>query len=133
MENKNKIISTPYGDKNIKVYDYLYGNRLAIFLTDDEGDFSDITVNLTDATIYDIDEGFINSNFDSENGRKFINKLKTIGIIKYSYGFMNYNMGTYELVKFDLNKLKEYDEVGVEKYINKVTDLNIENILNPRI
>ena len=67
---KNKIISTPYGDKNIKVYDYVNGNRLAIFLTDDEGDFSDITVNLTDTIINDIDEGFINSNFDTENGRK---------------------------------------------------------------
>lgn len=130
---KNKIISTPYGDKNIKVYDYVNGNRLAIFLTDDEGDFSDITVNLTDMIINDIDEGFINSNFDTENGRKFIDKLKEIGIISYSYGFINYNMGSYELVKFDLDKLKEYDKVGVNKYINKVLDLNIIDILNPRI
>ena len=130
---KNKIISTPYGDKNIKVYDYVNGNRLAIFLTDDEGDFFDITVNLTDAIINDIDEGFINSNFDTENGRKFIDKLKEIGIISYSYGFINYNMGSYELVKFDLDKLKEYDKVGVNKYINKVLDLNIIDILNPRI
>ena len=130
---KNKIISTPYGDKNIKVYDYVNGNRLAIFLTDDEGDFSDITVNLTDTIINDIDEGFINSNFDTENGRKFIDKLKEIGIISYSYGFINYNMGSYELVKFDLDKLKEYDKVGVKKYINKVLDLNIIDILNPRI
>lgn len=130
---KNKIISTPYGDKNIKVYDYVNGNRLAIFLTDDEGDFSDITVNLTDTIINDIDEGFINSNFDTENGRKFIDKLKEIGIISYSYGFINYNMGSYELVKFDLDKLKEYDKVGVNKYINKVLDLNIIDILNPRI
>lgn len=130
---KNKIISTPYGDKNIKVYDYVNGNRLAIFLTDDEGDFSDITVNLTDTIINDIDEGFINSNFDTENGRKFIDKLKEIGIISYSYGFINYNMGSYELVKFDLDKLKEYDKVGVNKYMNKVLDLNIIDILNPRI
>ena len=130
---KNKIISTPYGDKNIKVYDYVNGNRLAIFLTDDKGDFSDITVNLTDTIINDIDEGFINSNFDTENGRKFIDKLKEIGIISYSYGFINYNMGSYELVKFDLDKLKEYDKVGVNKYINKVLDLNIIDILNPRI
>lgn len=130
---KNKIISTPYGDKNIKVYDYVNGNRLAIFLTDDEGDFSDITVNLTDTIINDIDEGFINSNFDTDNGRKFIDKLKTMGIIKHSYGFINYNMGSYELVKFDLDKLKEYDKVGVNKYINKVLDLNIIDILNPRI
>ena len=130
---KNKIISTPYGDNNIKVYDYVNGNRLAIFLTDDEGDFSDITVNLTDTIINDIDEGFINSNFDTENGRKFIDKLKEIGIISYSYGFIKYNMGSYELVKFDLDKLKEYDKVGVNKYINKVLDLNIIDILNPRI
>ena len=32
-----------------------------------------------------------------------------------------------------IDKLKEYDKVGVNKYINKVLDLNIIDILNPRI
>ncbi len=40
---------------------------------------------------------------------ELITTLKDIGIIKKSYGFVKHNYGKYEYVKFDLEKLKEYD------------------------
>ena len=38
------------------------------------------------------------------------------GIIKEVQGTHKYNYGEYDLVTFDLEKLKEYDPDGVEKY-----------------
>ena len=38
-------------------------------------------------------------------------------MIVYSYGLMNYNYGRYEYVKFNLDKLKEYDNEGYNNYM----------------
>lgn len=31
-----------------------------------------------------------------------------------------YNMGKYDLVRFDMNKLKEFDPKGYEEYLNEI-------------
>ena len=43
--------------------------------------------------------------------------MKKAGIIKESYGFIRYNMGSYEKVRFDLDKIKEYDPEGLKEYL----------------
>ena len=37
-------------------------------------------------------------------------------IIKEVITTVDYNMGKYDLVVFDIEKLKEYDPIGVKKY-----------------
>ncbi len=115
----NKIIEFNQGKATLQVSNYQYGNRLyvgAIMIEDNEP-FGDITVNLPDLPISDNAEGFIDDLINS-NTFDLIPKLKKLGIIKESYGKVRYNYGSYEYVKFDLEKLKEYDKVGVERYLS---------------
>lgn len=44
--------------------------------------------------------------------------MKELGIIEKSYGIKKYNYGTYEYVKFNIEKLKEYDKEGVDNYLS---------------
>ena len=37
---------------------------------------------------------------------------------------INYNFGTYEHVKFDLEKLSEYDKKGVKNFLKFKTGMN---------
>ena len=105
---------------------YSNNKRIALssYLIEDDEPYGFITINL-DIPISDIDEGFIDSDIESSN---LVPILKELGIIKESYGFIQYNYGTYEYVKFDLNKLKEYDKKGVEEYI-KIANKNSKSIL----
>ena len=115
----NKIIEFNQGKATLQVSNYQYGNRLyvgAIMIEDNEP-FGDITVNLPDLPISDNAEGFIDDLINS-NTFDLIPKFKKLGIIKESYGKVRYNYGSYEYVKFDLEKLKEYDKVGVERYLS---------------
>ncbi len=73
--------------------------------------------------ICSIDEGFINGDINHVNskGENLVDTLKDLGIIKESYGFIPYNMGSYEYVKFDMDKIKEYDPKGLKEFTNKNT------------
>lgn len=126
----NKKIETPFGDASISVTSYQNNDRLAIILNYNDDGMDVVTTNLSDYFLRDIDCAFIDGDINNEfNGVNIIDTLKNKGIIEESYGFYNYNLGKYECVKFNLEKLKEYDPNGVKEYldkyeINKGLDIN---------
>lgn len=125
MKNTIKINDEDY---KLLVTDYANNGRLAIFLYDlNDEPYSDITINLPELPISDNSEGYLNGDINNSHFN-IIPKLKELGIIKESYGFLPYNMGTYEYVKFDLEKLKEYDSKGIDSLPNN-NDL-IRNLLD---
>lgn len=116
----NKKIKTPFGDASIQVTSYQNNDRLAIILNYNEDGMDVVTTNLSDYFLRDIDSAFIDGDINNTiNGKNIINILKKQDIIKESYGFYNYNLGKYECVKFNLDKLKEYDPKGVKEYLDK--------------
>ena len=46
-------------------------------------------------------------------------KLIKEGIIKEVMTKVNYNMGKYDFIVFDMKKLKECDPVGMEQYLKE--------------
>lgn len=128
----DKLISFKQGEEEkeifLKVVQYQSNKRMAIlaYFKDCEL-YGDITINLN-MPIVSIDEGFINANVNTSNSN-LIQILQDIGIIKDHYGTILYNYGSYDYVKFDLEKLKEYDKKGIEKYL-KVAKENYYHILN---
>ena len=111
-------------DYYFQITSYADNDRLAILLYDKDKElYADVTINLPELPICEIDEGFINGDFQNCS-KVLLNELKNKGIIAESYGFLSYNYGTYEYVKFDLEKLKEYDSIGVSK-IEDLKDINI--------
>lgn len=119
----DKSISTPYGEIYLRICNYDNNSRIAIMLYDKEGCYcNDLTINLTNFFISDIDEGYINGDINTtdDKGYNIVNALKKLKIIKESYGFYSYNLGKYEYVKFDLEKLKEYDNEGIKKFYNQI-------------
>lgn len=116
-----KQIQTSYGKRTLKVCEYSNNGRLALLLYDSQGYSDDITINLPTMPISSIDEGFINGDINNVNlkGENLVDILKDLGIIKYSYGFIPYNLGCYEYVKFDMEKIKEYDPKGLKDFIDK--------------
>ncbi len=67
----------------------------------------------------DEDEGFINS-ITKDSGLE--QQLIKEGIIEEVITTVKYNMGEYDLVAFDMKKLKEYDPKGIEEYENLIED-----------
>lgn len=122
---KNKKINDKYGKIDLEVYNYT-NNRIAIILYVDGEEWDDLTINLPEYFLRSKDEGFINGDVNSTDPENinYVTPLKELGIIKKSYGFVKYNLGKYEHVKFDLEKLKEYDPIGVEKYYKVINGLN---------
>lgn len=113
-----KKIKSKYGDLILRIYSYDYNNRLAILLYNEDGElFNDLTINLPYYYDIGIDEGFIDD-FINSSDIDVVKILKKDGVIK-SLGFRDYNMGKYEYVRFNLDKLKEYDSEGFNKYITQ--------------
>lgn len=107
------------------VTSYRENGRLAIQLTDkDDSLYSDVTINLSDLFVSDIDEAFINDDFNVCS-REIYKYLKSKGIIQESFGIFPYNYGKYEYVKFNLEKLKEYDPIGVDELLSNIKDYSI--------
>lgn len=123
---ERKTIASKYGHLFLDVLQYQNNNRIAIisYFANDNDLFADITINLN-LPINNYDEGFINADI---NHKEFgiVDLLKKEGIIEKSYGMKKYNMGSYELVKFNLEKLKEYDYAGVEKFLDSINIGNDE-------
>lgn len=87
------------------------GNIAIVAYTKDDF-YGEITINLSGYSI-DENEGFIKTiNKDSGLEKELIKK----GIIKEVITTVKYNMGKYDMVVFDVEKLKEYDPSGVTKY-----------------
>lgn len=99
----------------INVYEYADNNRLAVMADLEEEPYADITINLANRPLLNnYDYGFINNDTKNCGLEK---KLIKEGIIKNVVCIVSYNYGIYDLVHFDIEKLREYDPEGVEKYI----------------
>ncbi len=106
----------------LEVAQYQSNMNLAITAYTEEEPYGDITINLPGMCVYE-DEGFINSYTKSGGLEK---ALIDKGIIKEVQSTCKYNYGEYDLVTFDLEKLKEYDPDGVEKYQQFIGEEEIE-------
>lgn len=121
MRNKININGE---DFILHVTKYSNNGRLAIFLYNEHYEpYADVTINLPELPISEINEGFISGDLQ-DCVPELLKGLKDKGFIKESFGFLPYNYGNYEYVKFDLDKLKEFDSIGVFEVINSV-DRNI--------
>lgn len=109
---QRKILNFKEKELLLQVTQYKNNGNLAILAFTGKELFGDITINLSGYSI-DEEEGFINSiTKDSGLERELIKK----GIIKEVITTVDYNMGRYDMVVFNLEKLKEYDPSGVENY-----------------
>lgn len=112
MDNNKKTLNFEGEELFLEVSEYLNTGNLAILAYTKEEFYGDITINLTGYSI-DMDEGFINTLTKDLGLEK---RMIQEGIIKKVITKARYNMGEYDLVKFDIEKLKEYDSTGVKRY-----------------
>ena len=118
MNKKPKTLKFK-GDKlYLQVSQYRNNGNLAILAYTEEEPYGDITINLPGYSV-DEDEGFINS-ITKDSGLE--QQLIKEGIIEEVITTVKYNMGEYDLVAFDMKKLKEYDPKGIEEYENLIED-----------
>ncbi len=103
-----------FKDENLflEVSQYRNNGRIAILAYTEEEPYSDITINLPGMCIEEY-EGAINSLAKSCGLEKVLIKK---GIIKEVYGTVKYNMGTYDIVAFNVEELKKYDPKGIKEY-----------------
>ena len=101
MDEKKKI---KFKGKNLflEVTQYRNNGNLAILAHTEEDLYGDITINLSGYSV-DEGEGFINS-LTKDSGLE--QKLIKEGIIKEVITTVKHNMGKYDLVVFDIEKLK---------------------------
>jgi len=97
----------------LQVGQYKNNGNIAIVAYTKDDFYGDITINLSGYSI-DENEGFIKP-INKDSGLEKI--LIKNGIIKEVISTVNYNMGKYDMVDFNLEKLKEYDSLGVGKYL----------------
>lgn len=112
MNENKKTLKFKENELFFQVTQYKNDGNLAILAYTEEEPYGDITTNLSGYFV-DEDEGFINS-ITKDSGLE--QKLIKEGIIKEVITTVDYNMGKYDLVVFDIEKLKEYDPIGVKKY-----------------
>ncbi len=125
MIQDRKIFEFNQGRSILEVGFYEKTGRLSVnaFLLDDNEDFGSITIDLPYLPIKCYDEAFID-NISNSDLFDIIPKMKELGIIECSYGTKKYNYGTYEYVKFNMDKLKEYDNEGVYNYTTLFSDID---------
>ena len=119
-EEELYIKSLNFKDEELyfEINNYSYNNRLAILCYTEDEPFSDITINLPNESINSYDEGFIDPiNKDCGLYQELINCGIIKEVIKEN---VSYNRGKYDLVKFDMNVLKEYDPKGYENYLSLI-------------
>lgn len=112
MDKKQKTLKFKNNELFLQVSKYANSENLAILAYTKEDIYGDITINLNGYFV-DEDEGFINS-ITKDSGLEKV--LIEVGIVKEVITNVKYNMGKYDLVVFDMEKLKEYDPKGIEKY-----------------
>ena len=111
-EKERKKLKVKDNNLFIQVEQYQNNGNLAILAYTEDELYGDITINLPGYSI-DEDEGIINA-ITKDSGLE--QKLIEEGIIKEVITTVKYNMGKYDFVVFDMEKLKEYDPKGIEKY-----------------
>ncbi len=99
-------------DLYLRIASYLNNNRIYIGIDTLEESYADLTINLPDLMLPDENYIFVNGNM-TKDLRKFLEKKNIIGETIYTYP---YNMGSYDMVNVDFDKLKEYDPEGFNSY-----------------
>lgn len=97
----------------LEVGQYMNG-RIAVIAYTEEDMYGDITKNLPFAYLENENGGFINQ-FTKSDGLE--DRLIKEGIIEKVVDTIQYNMGKYDKVIFNLEKLREYDKDGIDKYL----------------
>lgn len=82
--------------------------------------FGDLTINLSGYYL-EKDQAFIQDCISQE----LLDSFKEAGVIKKYCGKQKYNMGTYRMVQFDLDKLKELDYSGYNYYMETFSPFQI--------
>lgn len=124
MTKKQKIERKNLKFKNHNLYlmvsSYLNG-RLAILCETKNEPYCDITVNLADVPLMDDSYGFIDELAKDCGLEKALIDNKIISHVLHP---VQYNYGRYDLVQFNLEKLKEYDPLGFSAF----EELGVEEI-----
>lgn len=115
---KEKTLKFKENELFLRVGRYKNTGNIAILAYTEEDLYGDITINLSGFSV-DKDEGFINS-ITKDSGLE--QKLIKEGIIEEVITTVNQNMGKYDMVVFNMEKLKEYDPTGVQKYNEVMED-----------
>ncbi len=106
-------------DLYFSIGNYSSNNKLAVSCYTKDEDFSSITINLPTTFSNFIDEAFIDPiNKDIGLYKALIDNGIIKEVIKEN---VLYNMGHYDLVRFDLDKLKEYDSKGYQEFFNTLS------------
>ena len=124
MNKKNKIIEFSYNDKEyeleVVVSTYAVDDRsLYVGLIDSKTKeaFSDVTIYISGSYLED-NQAYVDP-INEEIG--ILQKLKELDIITRTHDKKQYNYGNYTLASFNLDKLREYDIIGmrrIDKYSN---------------
>ena len=109
---KEKTLKFKENELFLRVGQYKNTGNIAILAYVKEELYGDITINLSGFSI-DKGEGFINA-ITKDSGLE--KKLIKEGIIEEVITTVNHNKGRYDMVVFNIEKLKEYDPTGVQKY-----------------
>lgn len=115
-KNKKKEIGIFNGNK-LYLTVGRYRNNDSMYLgliTDEDEDYSDITINISDTKIKD-NIAYLTNDMSKEL-KDFLREKE---LISESILFMKHNLGEYEMVYVDLNKVKEYDPKGYENFFKK--------------
>lgn len=122
-EKQRKTLKFKGKNLFIQVSQYRNNERIAISSYTKEGPYSNITINLPGICL-DESEGAIDSIAKSCGLEEKLIKKR---IIKEVYGTTKYNMGSYDIVAFDLEELKKYDPGGVKR-IEKIIQQDEEEM-----
>ena len=122
-ESMKKDIGIFNGEKlYLTVGRYRNNNSLYLGLITDEGEsYSDITVNISDKKIkYNI------AYLTKDMSKELKDFLREKELISEPILFMKHNLGEYEMVYVDLNKVKEYDPKGYKDSLEQNKNNDIE-------
>lgn len=112
MSEKKKTLKLKGEELFLQISQYRNNGNLAVLAYTEEEPYGNITINLSGYWL-DENEGFIDP-IIKHLGLE--DELIKKGIIKEIKSTVKYNMGEYDWAVFDMEKLKEYDSVGMEKY-----------------
>lgn len=106
------------------VANYQNNGRLYLGIENEENDIcGDITINLTEEEI-DKDKVYLSDDLTEED----IVELQEKGIIGKCLYTTQYNFGEYKAFAVNFDKLKEYDNVGVEEFETNYIKLHNKEI-----
>lgn len=122
-ESMKKDIGIFNGEKlYLTVGRYRNNNSMYLGLITDEGEsYSDITVNISDKKIND-NIAYLTNDMSKEL-KDFLREKE---LISEPILFMKHNLGEYEMVYVDLNKVKEYDSKGYKDSLEQNKNNDIE-------